>query len=262
MPDRLISMQPSYRAAVLFSTIVAALALPNASAIPTSDLASGGFTVGPTSPGKWGSPTLGTGATVTYSYMAGGISLADEGAGSSVDLGSIMPAGYIAQIDAAFAAWSAVANINFIKVEDNGLAFNAAGATADIRIGAHYFDGPGNTLAHAFFPPTNGASAAGDIHFDADEFWKIGFGGPGFDIFQVATHEIGHAIGLDHTPSANTLMNAFYSEGYHGLQDDDIAAAQYLYGPRIAAAVPDGGFTVALLGASIVGVALFWRKSG
>ncbi len=48
------------------------------------------------------------------------------------------------------------------------------------------------------YPPDNAFSAAGDIHFDKDELWKIGFGGAGIDVFTIAAHEIGHAIGLGH----------------------------------------------------------------
>lgn len=191
----------------------------------------GDFVLGPTSPGKWGNPVMGTpGGTVTWSIMAGGIA---TDSGTSVAMSSVMPAGFLTQIQNAFAAWSAVADIQFVQVADSGLPFNAAGAGADIRIGAHAFDGPNGTLAHGFYPPANGVTAAGDIHFDSAELWKIGFGGPGFDIFQVAAHEIGHAIGLNHTGVANSLMNPFYTEAFSGLQADDIAGGQFIYGRAI-----------------------------
>ncbi|MBF0612951.1 MAG: matrixin family metalloprotease, partial [Magnetococcales bacterium] len=48
--------------------------------------------------------------------------------------------------------------------------------------------------------------------------------------FQVAAHEIGHALGLDHTAVANSLMNPFYSEAFSGPQADDIQGIQALYG--------------------------------
>ena len=77
-----------------------------------------------------------------------------------------MPGAYKAEIISALSAWSAVADITFVEVADSGHAYNAAGAAGDIRFGGHVFDGAGGILAHGFFPPVNGVSAAGDIHFD------------------------------------------------------------------------------------------------
>lgn len=200
---------------------------------------SGDFVLAGTTPGKWGPPVDGTGAVVTYSFMPAGIPL---DAGTSTDLSTFMPAGFKAEIVRAFDAWSDVANITFVEVTDSGGAFNgAAGGVGDIRITGHFFDGPFGVLAHAFFPPINGLTAAGDLHFDSSEAWKIGFGGNpnAFDIFQVAAHEIGHAIGLDHTGVPNSLMNPFYTEAFSGPQADDIAGAVFIYGPVVPAAVPE-----------------------
>jgi Matrixin len=199
------------------------------------------FVPGPTSPGKWGSPVMGTGATVTWSLMR-----------TISSLGSFMPAGYLTEIQAAFSAWSAVANINFVQVADDGAAFNAATTSGDMRFGGHFFDGVNGTLAHGFFPPGNGFTAAGDMHFDTSETWKVGFGGPGFSIFQVAAHEIGHAIGLGHTAVPSSLMNPFYTEAFAGPQADDIAGGVFIYG----APVPEpSGYLLAFAGLGLAWVA-------
>jgi hypothetical protein len=184
---------------------------------------------------KWGAPAFGTpGGTVTYSFMATGTSCAGEcPSGAFTAFADFMPVGWEAVVAAAFGAWEAVANIQFVEVADNGDPFNAFGAVGDIRIGGHFFDGPGGVLAHGYFPPPNGTSAAGDIHFDTGDTWKIGFAGPGFDLYNVMAHEIGHAIGLEHTPVPDSLMNPFYTEAFSGPQADDIAGAQFIYGPNI-----------------------------
>ena len=212
------------------------------------------FVLGPTTPGKWGPPVFGTGATVTWSLMPTGTSCAAEGGGCTITaLADFMPANYLTAITSAFDAWSAVADITFIQVADNGLPFNAPGALGDIRLGGHAFDGAFGVLAHGFFPPVNGASAAGDIHFDTAELWKVGFGGPGFDIFQVAAHEIGHAIGLDHTGVPGSLMNPFYTEAFSGPQADDIAGAQFIYGPANAVPLP-GSLPLIFIGLLVLGI--------
>jgi len=228
-----------------------------------SDLHAGGgleldeFVLGPTTPGKWGSPVLGTGATVTWSLMSTGTSCAAEFAGCTIAaLDSFMPAGFKDEIVSAFAAWALVADITFIEVADDGAALNAPTGSGDIRLGGHVFDGPLGTLAHGFYPPVNGLSAAGDIHFDTAELWKIGFAGPGFDIFQVMAHEIGHAIGLAHSGVPGSLMNPFYTQSFSGPQADDIAGAQLLYGP---ASAPEPS-TVLLLGIGLVGLIAVRRR--
>jgi Matrixin len=212
------------------------LVIAAACSVPTAHA----FVLGGTAPGKWGPAAFGTGATVTYSFMPTGTSCASEVAGCTItSLSSFMPAGFTASITSAFSAWSAVANISFVLVPDDGAAEGGATASGDIRIGGHTFDGPLGLQAHTFFPPVNGGTFAGDIHLDTAEIWKIGFGGPGFDIFTLVAHEIGHAIGLGHTAVPGSLMNPFYTEAFSGPQADDIAGAVFIYGPPRVAAIPE-----------------------
>jgi Matrixin len=205
---------------------------------------------------KWGagSPFTGgsnvpgpriAGGTVTYSYMANGISNAAEGSDANVAISSLptFSACFLTDISNALAAWSAVANIQFVQVADNGLAFNAAGATGDIRIGAHTFDGPSAVLAHGYYPPPNGTSASGDVHFDRQENWGCSPGSGVIDIGIVATHEFGHAIGLDHEPTITAIMNPFYNASVAVPQADDITAASSIYGtPPVVATSKAGDF--------------------
>ena len=210
------------------------------------------FVIGPTTPGKWGDPTFGTGANITYSFMAGG-EACDSGTCSS--LASFMPSGFEAEIARAFDAWSSVANLTFTLVADGGEDFNTPGTSGDMRFGGHVFDGAGGTLAHGFYPPVNGDTAAGDIHFDSGDSWEIGADGSGdgvFDIFTVALHEIGHALGLGHENGVLAVMNSFYAE-LGALQADDIAGIQYIYGAAATSAPEPGALLLLAMGIALFG---------
>jgi hypothetical protein len=133
-----------------------------------------------------------------------------------------------AEIERAFREWQKYGNFTLS-------AGSAAGQLRSIDIlfarGAHGdaypFDGPGGVLAHTFYPaPPNAEPVAGDMHFDADENWHAG---SGVDLFSVALHEAGHALGLGHSDQLGAVMYPYYRMST-GLTSDDIAGIQDLYG--------------------------------
>ena len=71
----------------------------------------------------------------------------------------------------------------------------------------------------------------GDVHFDDDEDYRIGTP-EGTDLLWVATHEIGHSLGLEHSNQLGAIMYPWY-QGYKkdfNLQPDDANGIRALYG--------------------------------
>uniref|UniRef100_A0A3Q4HFC8 Matrix metallopeptidase 11a n=1 Tax=Neolamprologus brichardi TaxID=32507 RepID=A0A3Q4HFC8_NEOBR len=111
--------------------------------------------------------------------------------------------------------WSDVTPLTFTEVRNGH---------ADIRIDFRSlwhgdnlpFDGRGGILAHAFFPKTH---RQGEIHFDADESWTLG-NHMGMDLLQVAAHEFGHVLGLQHTRTKGAIMSPHYF--FQHCKDDEM----------------------------------------
>ena len=137
----------------------------------------------------------------------------------------------------AFRRWSDVAGLEFREVApDLPTTLSVAFHQGNHGDGYPFDDqgGPaGNTLAHAFYPPPLGGAWAGSLHFDEFELWKDAPGGPGFRLYNIALHEIGHLLGLDHSQDGGAIMYAYYGELRDDLNADDIAGAQSLYGAPV-----------------------------
>ena len=134
-------------------------------------------------------------------------------------------------IKRALQMWSNVSQLTFTPV-------STPKVEADINIrfvsgnhGDNYpTDGPGNELAHAFYPSDN-KGLAGDVHFDDDETFAIN-GGPGVDLLWLAVHELGHSLGLEDSNNPKAVMYGYYTRYRPNLQlsRGDIKGIQKLYG--------------------------------
>jgi hypothetical protein len=138
-------------------------------------------------------------------------------------------------VSAAMATWGRAADIHARLVADNGMAFDAPGAVGDIRIGAHEME---PWLAYAYYPPVNGVSLAGDVHFDPEFTWVVDDADPtapfsNVDLQTVALHELGHSLGLDHRFTvAGDVMFPDYTGVKRALSGADKTNIQSIYGAQ------------------------------
>jgi hypothetical protein len=227
-------------------------------------------------------------ATISWSYItdgAGFVSPADnqtlplQGTSSLGSIRAAMDAQYGAgafetAVNNAFAAWARVANVTFVQKTDNDAPF--ADTTAiDIRVGAYTITGASDVGGIGYGPPRDAVNfpdaLAGDIAFSLANNFQIASGADGAplplingqyynDVEGLMLHEIGHALGLGHSPVPTAVMCGFvvingvtydgtqctntptasYNVIHRQLQPDDIDAVAYLYGSQTTGSSSDG----------------------
>ena len=161
------------------------------------------------------------------------------------------------ELQAALRTWENAADIAFAEVNDPSLANIVIGAADDpggrAFANLSYRSEKGLTpVTMALGKPDASASPAlkeqewrqmhradrsGLCLPEPEVRWKTGFDGnlEVYDLRHTFTHEVGHAIGLDHPDSTGAVMAFRYDERVRDLQPSDIAGVQKLYGAHAAA---------------------------
>ncbi|WP_425408955.1 matrixin family metalloprotease [Hyphococcus sp.] len=194
---------------------------------------------------KWGAAEYGAGAEVSYALVDAARDFPD--ARNCRSVGPVDPIlaasgvdrnAFDAALVQAFGAWQSVSGIKFRPADDP--------QSADILIGS---DLTAQGWAHADVKTET--SDDGIVRIERSlvclspaKLWKIGFGAnpDAQDIRYTLTHEIGHAIGLNHASPQGQVMSFTYGERFIELQAGDIEGAHRLYGPAkdtMIATIPD-----------------------
>jgi len=144
------------------------------------------------------------------------------------------------QITAAFETWESVCGLTFRKVQHSESCeikvtfFN----NHDNQIDCPYkLKGlKGGTLAQVSYPKTG--QICGDIHFGSKNwtFEKTKAGDGKYNLFSVAVHELGNALGIFHSNEKDSAMAPFHKHGFSTenkreiLSERDIKLIQQMYG--------------------------------
>ncbi|MBY0225974.1 MAG: matrixin family metalloprotease [Hyphomicrobium sp.] len=218
---------------------------------------------------KWKSPSNGSDTVISYAVLSGPFELPNDKTLSPDNCGSMHAFSDIVakspevsvqlakqELKAAFAAWEKAAALTFVEVEDAsraniviGAAHSPAGrAFANLRVKSVESQTPVSRGLGKFDPEKAlSLEKSGDdnesdfiaieqayVCLSPQSRWKVGLDGNIgiYDLRYTFTHEIGHAIGLDHPGRSGAVMAYRYEERVQQLTPSDVSAVQKLYGSR------------------------------
>jgi hypothetical protein len=136
----------------------------------------------------------------------------------------------------ALQTWAVNANINVGVVADGGQPFGSPGPlqgrpnSGDIRVAARPMGS--DVLADSTPPDPSLGTLAGSVVFNSAA--AVGLPGYGqYDLYSLALHEMGHALGFDCNLDPTSVMDQYYNGVRSGLSQGDVGMLQALYGgPR------------------------------
>lgn len=190
---------------------------------------------------KWGEPTLGKGATITYAVIGGPNTIRGNvncvhvaGIGPILQHSQVTRRDFDRELSGALAMWQTVAKVRFrpvkqaaaanivfaSEVEPDGIAF------ADVAFDVSK-QGTVNRLKKGIVclnPSVRWSSERSDSGEAA--------GAGTYRLRYTLAHEIGHVLGLDHPGPQGELMSFEYGSKLDGLKQGDIAGIGVLYGRR------------------------------
>lgn len=138
------------------------------------------------------------------------------------------------EIARAFNFWSQHTDLTFTKKSKSDNHIKISFEKYD-HGNCDRFDGPLGVLAHAGITRSLLHDYYEyDIHFDDSEHWLDGDKfWSGKNLFQVAVHEIGHILGLDHSDNPSSVMYTYYRfNPIFRLNANDIRRIRTLYGSK------------------------------